>query len=198
MDNGIKQQLYAHGVMTQKEAAMFKSNIAMQGAIASYSDSPPETAEYVREFSDDKIFEYDPKTSGLKGGNIPREMKESHWGVNSPNYVFGNIQKEDMTVLMLMEMDIDMAESMYKINDSVLSQRGYDTAYGEAVMAKQAVLNRVNQVVHAYMKKTRALDGKERELMVTKSIVAGTGGEQKKRGGFLTGLMNSVVGRGGD
>ena len=62
---GISKDMMAH------EAGIMRNNLTLQGGLANYMEPPPETSEYIREFSEDRTFEFDKKTGQLKGGNIP-------------------------------------------------------------------------------------------------------------------------------
>ena len=174
--------------LMQEQAAM-QSMQREQGQ--SYTDSLKDYAEYVREFSRDQPIIVEDGT--YKSGTVPPNNLISHWGINGSNFVFANIPKNDKgerRKIRLMELQLELADSMYEINfdalDKIIDPKLKDNIIMSLSREKAECLNNANQKIHTYSRVTRAYDGKERELMVTKSLVAGTtgSGDQKKRSGI--------------
>jgi hypothetical protein len=185
----------------QQQYNMQRSLMAEQATMAamqreqgqSYTESLKEFSEYVREFSMDKVIKV--ADSHYESGTVPENNFIKYWSIHSPNFVFGNIrEKNEKRKIKLMELGIELADSMYTVNYEALNRLPPEDreAISESVTKeKMSVLDASNQHLYTYMRATRAQDGKERELMVTKSLVAGTtsGGQDKKRS-----MLGSVIG----
>lgn len=183
--------------MYMMSADVNKELLATQGAMESHIRSPPETAEYIREFSEDHMFIFDEKDGDLLGGTTPKESIVKNWAVCNPNYVFGNLSEPwERKKLELMELEGELTDSMYTINWELAAklEGGLNNPLvRQSLMEKQAALNVVQQRIHAFMKKTRAKKGKERELMVTRSIIAGTtASAEKKKSGILSNIVGGI------
>jgi len=185
--------------------ASAREQLAMQVA-----EPAPETSEYVREFSEDRVIDVDPETGEYIDGNIPQTAKLKNWGVDNPNYVFGNLSKDyEFRKLELLEGEVEMVNSMYHINYEAINRikerikdlprEEQEEVLSRAILAlkkaerdKQDALDDANQRIHAFMKKTRARGGNERKWMVTKSVISGTHDTGSKAEG---GLFSKLFGR---
>lgn len=176
----------------EKKAA--QEQLLMQGAMQSYEHDTPETAEYIREFSTDRMWKFDKKSGELIDGSIPKGPLKKFWAVNNANYVFGNVNKDwERRRLELYELEIEQVDALYEINMDLVE--GNQQLIGEALTEKQEIMDIANQRIHSFMKKTRTKGGRERELMVTKSVIAGTvgGDDKKKAGNWLSNSIGNVL-----
>ena len=185
----MEQRAYQMQRQLMAEQAAMQSMQREQGQ--SYTDSLKDYAEYVREFSRDQAIVVED--GEYKSGTVPANNLIRYWGINGSNFVFANIDKKDKNErrrIRLMELQLELADSMYEINfdalDKVADRNVKDNIVKSLSLEKADCINNVNQKIHTFARVSRAYDGKERELMVTKSLVAGTtgSGTDKRRGGI--------------
>jgi hypothetical protein len=180
--------------MMHKQAQFQQEQMVSQGMLEEYVEPPTEQAEYVREFSKDRVWKMNEKGE-LIDGTIPRENLMKFWSINNPNFVFGNITQEfEKDKIQLNELDIVFGDRQYTINKKFLGQDNEAVIW--AINTKTAIINNSNQRTQTYMKMTRAKNGKERELMVTRSLIAGTTTPDTRKGG-IGGMISGFLGGGG-
>jgi hypothetical protein len=168
--------------------------LAAQGLVGQYQQPVAQSAEHVREFSEDFIMEFDGETGNLTAGSIPKEAKEYYWAINNKNFVWGNFTRLDLRIFDLKKLDIDLADRMYVIHDERYS--GNPKHLALAYIKKKRVINQINQDIHTLAKGTRALNGTERKHMVSSySYAAVDSQDPQKKAGMLRGALASLFGR---
>jgi len=174
--------------------AMMAEQIATQGAVGGYQSPASESAEHVREFSEDFTLSFDGETGEIIGGSIPKSTKTMYWGINNKNFVWGCYNRNDLRVIATKKQEIDIIDRMYKVNKKVMSKLPQENSRIEQF--KQMCINQVNQDIHTFAKGTRALDGKERRHMVSSySYAAVDSPDPQKRAGGIRGAIGNLFNR---
>lgn len=165
--------------LTQEEYEQLMRQKAEMQAVPGGFLTPNEMAEYVGMLAEDKPFRIDD-TGDVKEGNIPKENLLKYWSSNNKNYVWGNLSEKGLRRrLELMEVDFELANSMYDINWKLAKENPELAQW--ALREKQMVLDTINQRIHAFIKKTRTMGAdRERKLLDTRTGQFGSENQQQK------------------
>ena len=182
----------------EREHENMKDRILTEGAVRQLGQIP-ETAEYIREFSEDRAFKYDD-SGNIDSGNIPEAQKRKHWGTNNPNFVFSNFNSDiEAKRIELMQLDVDLATNQYQVNYPLFNRMRGDAhreikdpnilkltldqidrleEYAETKV--EEVQDKLNQRVHGYGKVKRAYNRGERMALISKAIITDRPGKNDK------------------